>query len=513
MELNRIFRLLILSFLILSITGCEDDPQTEVRESYTLIVSPATYTFEANGGEFEFEVTAIKTITTISEDLIISDKKNVPFFASISGEGFTLVEGENKVVTDENKGEDRSAILTVAIEGGTGLQKEISLFQKGGFTDTDIVRYVAPVSIGAGNGESAEDAAGFMEPQFWKFVNILLTDRSVEVKFLPGDYSSAFIDDGLILTNVGHEINRLTLTGLCDVNSDDPLLLDNVIFKAPLGYEDKTDILRFNNCQNIHIRKFHFTGGGTIDYVLRITGGNTNNILVEDCSWIDMRGIVFGATGVHSGASNVIYRNCVFKRIGRNTGSHMMYHSYGSSYIGVFDCHFEDCMGDYIRFRARTDYGIVKGSTFKRTRTYPNVTFIAIPCFNDVNPGDEWFGTNFAFSSNQFVNEATTSTTEPISFYHHGFSPAQFNYLLTSTEGETLVNGTANAKTRILKNNFGLEMDQIRITNNTFSTNILQRVTIRSLTSYGAVSLGWTGTAEITDLISTTVAPFDWEFD
>lgn len=355
------------------------------------------------------------------------------------------------------------------------------------------VKYVAPQSRGKGNGESIEDAAHFMDDIFWGRVNDQLMTGSVEVRFLAGDYSEAYLKNGLVLDGVGNKDYRLTLVG----NKD-------VLFKLPVGHSDKSDVIRFNNCQNIAITEFHFTGDGRTQYTLRITGSYSKNFVIDHCSWTDMYGIIYGATGVHHGASNVEYKNCQFKKIGFSGGSHMMYHSYGALNIRVRDCYFEDCKGDYVRFRARTDRGIVENSRFVRNNNYPDVSFIAIPCFNDVDPGDEWFGTNFTFVSNQFENRASTPTTNAIFFYHQGYSPSQFHYLLTQEEGELLTNGTSIDKKRILKHNFGIDVNNIRIVNNFYSANITNQVAIRSTAAYGATSLGWEGTVNITDLINTT---------
>lgn len=502
MKLDNILKLLLLIILISVITRCKTEPHVEIKESFNLIVTPLVHTFPAEGGELNFEVSSYKITTNISDELIISNKEDIPYTISLSGKDFSLIQSQNKIIADVNEGDERSAVISVAIDG-TDLLKKIQLYQKANIKESDsIIRYVSPVSKGKGNGESINDAADFLDPHFWKLVEIGLVNKPCEVKFLAGDYSKAYIEDGLILNGIGNEINKLILTGN-----------DNVIFSLPEGYSDKRDVIRLNNCQNIHLRDLHFTGDGRTEYALRITGTDSKKILIENCSWVDMKGIIYGATGAHQGASNINYRDCIFKRIGFNAGSHMMYHSYGASYIGVFNCHFEDCMGDYVRFRARTDFGIVKESTFIRNYNYPDVIFVAIPCFNDVDPGDEWFGTNFSFTSNKFENKGSSSTTNPISFYHQGYSPKQFNYLLTKTEGELLINGTTTEKNRILKNNFGLDVNKIRTSNNKFSSNILRCITIRSFAAYGATSLGWTGTAEITELINTTKSSFEWEFE
>ena len=59
----------------------------------------------------------------------------------------------------------------------------------------------------------------------------------------------------------------------------------------------------------------------------------------------------------------------------------MAYNAYDPKHIRFVDCHFEDCAGDYVRFRDGTDFGVVVGCTFKSTGNYRNVNmpFISKP--------------------------------------------------------------------------------------------------------------------------------------
>ena len=364
-----------------------------------------------------------------------------------------------------------------------------------------IIRFVANSISGAGNGSSATDAADFLSDAFWADIQGLLQKQPVTVKFAAGDYVRAYTEKSLTLNGLGHARNQLILEG--DLNS--------TIFTAPTGYGDKNIILSISNSQNITVKNFRFTGNGSINYVSRVTSGSgktSRNILLENCHWEDMRGIIYGASGTsQSTTSYVTYKNCTFKRIGLNSGSHMIYNAYDSHHITIIDSHFEDCTGDYIRFRDNLDYATVKGSTFVRNPGFVDYPFISMPLFNDVDPGDEIFASNYSFTNNSFTN-ATTA----ISFYSSGFDPIGRNHLLTSQEGAILIGGSVQQKKELLLNNFKINSELIRINNNTYNS-ITKEVLIRSVTAYGSVSKGWTGEANISNLFNNTSNLLPWEED
>ena len=369
----------------------------------------------------------------------------------------------------------------------------------------EVIMYLSENKIGNGDGLSSENAADYLDYRFWEEVNSLLISKSVEIIFLAGDYHRAFQEGGLQLRNIGNANNRLTVTGGREV-----------IFHALEGYPLKSTIMIFRGCQNIHLRDFNFTGNGSINYVLQIRSEDdtlpSRNILIENCTWIDMNGVVYGATGaVLDRTSNVTYKNCIFKRIGRDPGSHMMYHAYGSTNIKVIDCHFEDCTGAYVRFRDRCDYGLVKNCTFIRNQDYIAVAFINVPCYNDVNPGDEYFATNYSFVENQFINRAYSEINDAILFSQRGYAPPQYNYLLTANGGAMLRDGSKYDRMKLLKDNFGLDVEKIRVTNNSYRTGFKNHVALYLQVDYGASSKGFVGKTVITDLLNNSSVPFDWE--
>ena len=437
---------------------------------------------------------------------------DIPWEVSFEADWFSVdpVSGngqkEEKVTVTVHRNttqEERTAIITIMPEYGSSI--EITVIQKGASYVGDIVRYVSYEASGNSSGDSAANAADFLSPSFWEQVNSDLESKSVEVIFLPGDYTRAYISagsggNGLAFNRMGNENNRLILTGG-----------EGVLFKVPEGYAKRNTLIHFHGSQNITFRDFSFSGNGEINYVLAIRTPSgyppSRNILIENCSWTDMRGVVYGATGCHfEGTTGVTYKNCIFQRIGFNTGSHMMYHAYGPTHVYVYDSFFEDCAGEYVRFRDRTDYGIVKNCTFNRNSGWIGAAFVSIPNYNNNNPGNEYFGTNYAFIDNLFQD-----SRYGIQFRHTGFSPSDYHYLLTAEEGAILESGTKAQKIKLLKDNFGLDVNKIRIVNNSYPGIYDKRVSINSGVMYGAESLGWTGTADITNIFDANLPPFDWE--
>ena len=260
------------------------------------------------------------------------------------------------------------------------------------------IKYAAPEKRGSGNGLSQDNASDFLDASFWTEVRNLLEKDAVSVKFVAGDYKKAYTSSPLLLHNIGNRKNVLLLEGEAS----------KTIFTVPESTVEKGVLIELKNAQNIVIRNFSFTGNGRLGYALKITsaeGGETKNITVENCSWTDMRGIVYGATGCHKpGTSDVTYNNCTFKRIGIDSHSHHMYHAHSTKRIIVINSHFEDCTGDYVRFRDNCDYNTVKGSTFVRNADFPVYPFISAPLFNNIDPGDESFSSNYTIKGNSFIN-------------------------------------------------------------------------------------------------------------
>lgn len=489
---------------------------TQARNALLILTSVFGETIEIpvtqSGILFSTEVTAL-TFSEHPGEQTISLNTDMDWEATTDAGWLTVdplggQEGEilTFTVSRNRTKEERTATVLLTPEYGKSITLQIS--QQPTSYSSEVTKYVAVHAAGLGNGDSGDNPADFQNATFWNEVNNELITRSVEVVFLPGDYRRVYTDPGvhgLGLERIGNAQHRLTITGG-----------NEVIFTVPEGYATTSNLIYFHGCQNIHFRDFNFTGNGEINYVLAIRTPSgwpaSQNILIENCSWVDMRGIVYGATGCHyKGTTNITYKGCTFKRIGVSSGSHMMYHAYGPTRIKVEECNFEDCMGDYVRFRDRTDFGIVQNSRFLRTSTFPNVSFINIPCYNDVDPGDEFFGTNYSFTNNQFDNEATEYTGHAILFRHRGFSPPGYNYLLTAEEGKIASTGSKVEKIALFKENFGIDLEKVRVAGNNYAIRITNQVSLYTATSYGSVSLGWQGTIVLSELVNKSTTPFSWE--
>jgi len=466
------------------------------------ISQPSNHLFNVDLRDVEFEAESQDVTVILTSNTAWQASSNVDWLSVCPATGT----GTASILVSAIRNTEavlRKAIVTLSPE--TGETIEINISQEPFKHIVDSIRYVAPSAIGNGSGDSKENAADFLNDSFWTQVNNKLKYTSVEVRFIPGTYSRAFTEKSLTLENLGSAIYQLTLTGSQEVR-----------FTAPGGYPDKNQMIRIDGCQNMVVSNFHFTGNGRIGYALRVITTATStlpnkNIVIEDCTWKDMRGVIYGATGCYgTETSHVTFKNCTFFRVGIDSHSHHMYHAHGASHITIMDSRFEDCTGDYVRFRDRCDFGIVKNCMFIRNQGYTNRPFIAVPLFNNANPGDEYFATNYSFTGNSFFNKNMQNTTNAIYFGHWGFSTKDFSCLLTEQEGIILTSGTKEAKADLLKSHFGLDMAKIRITNNAYE-RVVNRVALISQASYGSTSLGWAGTADIADLPNANGNPFDWE--
>lgn len=395
------------------------------------------------------------------------------------------------------KGPDQPQDTLVELDEGDGV--------------TEVFQYVSYVKQGDGNGNSPGNAADFLNATFWGKISQLLLKSPVRVKFAEGDYVRAYSERPLVLNTIGNTKNRLTLEGVDG----------KTIFNVPADLAlEKGNLFDIRNSQNVHVKNFSFTGSGRLGYAMRISsdaGKTTKDVVIENCSWTDMLGIIYGASGVHyAGTSHVTYLNCTFKRVGIDSHSHHIYNAYGPSYVYIIDSHFEDCTGDYVRFRDNMDYGIVRGSAFVRnpsTHFQPR-PFISVPLFNDVNPGDEYFATNYSFTNNSFTNNDPSSNIDrAVMFYHMGCDPPGWNYLLTAAEGTTLQTGLDAAKKALLLNNFGIDTDKVRMSGNTYSSRITTKVALGTFHGYVcSVSKGFGGGyGDITSLLNDSTEPFSWE--
>jgi len=364
--------------------------------------------------------------------------------------------------------------------------------------------YVAPDSRGNGSGFSPGDAADYLDFRnddgFWKkTVATHLDSGLVSINFASGKY----LRGPLLLNNVGHPSNRLVLHGAPDHTT-------NFVVSPAEALED-VPYFKCENCANLVIRYFRFSGAGRVNYVQRFEGVSSH-IVIDSCVWEDLPNVIRGATGT-SGAeiSHIRYYNCTFKRVGVGPGAHMMYHAYGPQHITVASCTFEDCRGDYVRFRDKTDKSSVINCSFRNTGLYSNrFRFVSVLVRNKVR--DEYFGTHFVFARNRFYHYSEAEDRYAISFNHRGYDPPGRHHLLTASEGETLINGSSNVRKALLQENCGIDTDYVRVYSNRFA-HVSRRVVYESKAKYpGVISRGWEGVADIDSLVNAdpTLDPKRW---
>ncbi len=363
------------------------------------------------------------------------------------------------------------------------------LFVLRGWVDTGFC--VAPTARGNGSGADESNAAAYTDSAFWSRVQGALESNPIAVTLLDGNYTNRFD-----LSLIGDAENSLVLSG---ENSTGTVFCGEV-----------SSIFSLYGCQNMVLENLNFTGSSTnVGYAFRVSttaGIPSHDIVVRNCDWYDMPGIGYGASGVHYGSHHVTFENCTFKRIGYDSHAHMMYNAYNATNVSVIGCYFEDCSGSYVRFRAASNHGVVSNCTFVSTQTYVNKhpsreVFVDIPTFNDVDPGDETFALYASITGNSFqFNFASPSDRNGIRFYHSGFDPPGWHYLMTSSEGFTLKYGSSTDKANLLRNNCGIDFNEMLIHGNTWQSET-DRIVFASYAGYGATSKGWTGYVNVSDIV------------
>ena len=361
--------------------------------------------------------------------------------------------------------------------------------------------YVGPAAAGSGDGSAAANAALYNSSTFWAGVKTAVQTEPGTVHFLQGEYTPV----NLTLNTFGNDNHVLTLEG-------DPA--GGTLFSFKTGVTNTEIMLAI--CRNMVVRNLNFSGPATVDYCLRLR--RCSRILVERCRFVDLPNVTYGSTGAHyADSTDITYKECEFTRIGTGGGAHMIYNAYGSSDIKLIDSHFEDCAGEYVRFRGGTDYGTVRGCTFKSTGTWPagapvHQPFLAVPAFNDVNPGDEWLGTHFTIENNSFeyAPVAVGGSRTMLYFRFVGYNPTGYDYLLNPQEGAILESGSAAERRALLWTKMKLDPSQIHLKDNS-TVNVASMVLFTSYASYGAVSDGWSNVVSIYDLVDEVrSATSDW---
>lgn len=355
--------------------------------------------------------------------------------------------------------------------------------------------YVAPAAMGAGDGTSTANAAHYRSSATWQQIEGLLASDPTTVRFIDGVYA----DDTLWLTDIGHANHQLTLT------SDS---VGGAVFDSDYSWN-----IRMSGARNIVFRDLHFTGSVN-NFALHMQHFGdtpTRDIVIEDCTFIDMPNARYGAIGIANQTHDVTIRNSTFQRVGPHAGAHMIYTSHGPYNIRVHNNLFEDDPGDYVRFRDEVGYFEVIGNTFRSTEADLELQrpFVSMPIYNDVNPGDEYFSTQMVVRGNTFEYHSIPATDLDVQWYGHAVSFANFGYnspgstyQLSPEQADYIKSGSVyppEDRITLLKELTGIDLWQVAIEENQY-VNVSKNVAYGSWNQYGAPSSGWLGFFDIADL-------------
>lgn len=315
--------------------------------------------------------------------------------------------------------------------------------------------YVGPTALGNGSGSDWNNRAAYTDATWWNARQTELASTSVVVRLAGGSYTQGMLD----LSSKGHPINLLTV-------------MANTLH-APNFSSTVTHQLKLRGAQNIRVYGLKFSGTGITSFAvwLQSSGKNTSRFITfDDCLFENLTQVGYGAIGILDGSRDITVTNCTFNNVGAGGAAHMLYCDHDARNLTVTNCTFTNCKGDYVRFRDDTDFATVDNCTFRSTSTTYNQDFIRMPLFNDVTPGDEYFGTDFQFTNNAFTYDVASGTNRvAISFDVSGYSSPGYDFSPSSTQAATL-SGTDYAAARaLLSANMGIEAQRVKIYGNTFS--------------------------------------------
>ena len=333
------------------------------------------------------------------------------------------------------------------------------------------------------------DPATELDEAFWASVQGALQKGPVDVVFAQGTYTR---NSTMSVKGIGHKTNRLTLKASGAPGSS--------VFTGTIA-----KLFGFTDCRNLVMSGLKFTGDVT-GYAVTFT--TCKNITVDNCYFVDLTKVFYGALGVHTKSDNAIVKNCTFSRVGVDSHAHMVYGAYNVTRLKLVNNSFTDCAGAFVRFRGDiSTHGVVYGNKFKSTGTYAggvNPGFIEVPLFNNVDPGDERFGTSFMITKNSFdySTSGKQATRFALVFHHSGFNPADRINLITPEDAEILNNGTVEQKRAILLAKPGIDANEVRFAGNT-NINVEYNVLYRCQGGYGAIA-PFTGIADIESAVRTS---------
>ncbi len=315
--------------------------------------------------------------------------------------------------------------------------------------------YVGPTALGNGSGSDWNNRASYVNASFWDNMQTALNTAPVVVRFAGASYTQGMLD----LSGMGHPVNLLTI-------------MANTLH-APVFSSSVSHQLKLRGAQNIRVYGLTFSGPGITSFAVwcQSSGKTTSRFLTFDtCKFENLTEVAYGAIGILDNSRDITVTGCTFNNVGVGGGAHMLYCDHDARNLTVTNCTFTNCKGDYVRFRDDTDFAKVDNCTFRSTSATYNQDFIRLPLFNDVNPGDEYFGTDFQFTNNSFDYDVASGTNRvAIAFDVSGFNSPPYDFSPTTTQAATL-SGTDYAAARaLLSANMGIEALRVKIHGNTFS--------------------------------------------
>ncbi len=315
--------------------------------------------------------------------------------------------------------------------------------------------YVGPTALGNASGSDWNNRAAYTTASFWNTMQTALNTGPVVVRFAGGTYSQGMLD----LSNKGHPVNLLTI-------------MANTLH-APVFSSSVSHQLKLRGAQNIRVYGLKFSGTGITSFAVwcQSSGKNTSRFLTFDtCKFENLTQVAYGAIGILDNSRDITVTGCTFANVGIGGGAHMLYCDHDARNITVTNCSFTNCKGDYVRFRDDTDFAKVDNCTFHSTSTTYNQDFIRMPLFNDVNPGDEYFGTDFQFTNNDFTYDVASGTNRvAIAFDVSGYNSTSYDFSPTTTQAATLSGTDYTAARALLSSNMGIEGLRVKIHGNSFS--------------------------------------------
>lgn len=358
-------------------------------------------------------------------------------------------------------------------------------------TKSQVTYYAAPAAKGNGDGSSAANAAEYLNRSLWKKVRDGLNTNSVTVWLCNGVYNSGTLN----LSLIGDPMHMLTVRAEKDYQVV-------MIADSSMAY-----ILNLRGAENILVRGMIFKGPVRSFAVACFADGKraAKNLIIENCKFLDLEKAKFGGLLLNE-ASNIVVRGCTFNNVGIGGGAHMIYSNTYSRDLSVIGCSFSNCKGDYVRFRNGTGFVKVDSCNFSSNNLIYNNEFILVPLFNDVNPGDEFFATDFQFTNNKFSYDVAGRRRHAIQFRCDGYNVPTFDgldYNVAEKDSNILNHGTASQKAAILGPKMGLDNSKIKIYGNHYF-NVDYEVVYWHHPNYGSKSEGYTGFCNLSNWPSTS---------